>query len=89
MMQKMCGGDGAEGGEIADALAAESNIQKYLPFFAYFKTLSKMCHLAMTVRKEISQKKKIANADSKLEQSAAIADMNRKLVESLDFYSAI
>lgn len=54
MMSKMCGGEGADGGEIADELSAEKNISKYLKFFPYFKTLSKMCHLSMTVRKEIN-----------------------------------
>lgn len=53
-MAKMCGGEGADGGEIADELSAEKNISKYLAFFPYFKTLSKMCHLAMTVRKEMN-----------------------------------
>lgn len=67
MMTKMCGGDGSDGGEIADELSAESNISKYLAFFPYFKTLSKMCHLAMTVRKEMNQNKKISNNESKLE----------------------
>lgn len=54
MMAAMCGGEGSDGGDIANELSAEKNIAKYLAFFPFFKTLSKMCHLAMTVRKELS-----------------------------------
>jgi len=56
MMHNMCGGDGEDGGNISDALSADKNVPKYLPFFSYFKTLSKLCQHAMIIGKETAQK---------------------------------
>lgn len=61
MMIKMCGGKEADGGEITKLMCQEENLRKYLDFFAFFKTLSKMCHLAMTERKGNVIKKKIVH----------------------------
>lgn len=66
MMTKMCGGEGAAGsGLISEELTDERNIKKYLNYFPYFRTLCKMCHVGMTVRKEKNQLKKLASADNK------------------------
>ena len=66
MMTKMCGGEGAAGsGLISEELTDERNIKKYLNYFPYFRTLCKMCHVGMTVRKEKNQMKKLASADNK------------------------
>ncbi len=56
MMHSMCGGDGEDGGNISDALSADKNVPKYLPYFSYFKTLSKLCQQAMVIHKETAQK---------------------------------
>jgi hypothetical protein len=50
----MCGGQNSDGGDITQEMTSEKNVLVYKDFFPYFKTLSKMCHLAMTVKKETS-----------------------------------
>ena len=60
-MQRMCGGQNSDGGDITQEMSAEKNVKTYLDFFPYFKTLSKMCHLAMTIKKELNTQKKINN----------------------------
>lgn len=64
MMQRMCGGQNSDGGDITQEMSAEKNVKIYLDFFPYFKTLSKMCHLAMTVKKELNTHKKITNNEA-------------------------
>lgn len=54
-------GGKAEGGSIAIALLDPSMMQTYVQFYPLFKTLSKMVFLAMTQRKEINFKKKVAS----------------------------
>jgi hypothetical protein len=49
-------------------MSDEKNVKTYLDFYCYVKTLAKMCHLAMTVRKEISTKKKVANGDASIKK---------------------
>ena len=83
MMIKMCGGKEADGGEITKLMCQEENLRKYLDFFAFFKTLSKMCHLAMTERKGNVIKKKIVH------QSTNSIEQNKKLCEALTFYKQI
>ncbi len=89
MMQRMCGGSGSDGGDVTTEMTLDKNIKKYLDFFCYFKTLSKMCHLAMTVRKDLNIKKKISNNNAKIAKLIAESDQNNKLIESLNFYKAI
>jgi hypothetical protein len=47
-------------------MSSEKNVKIYLDFFPYFKTLSKMCHLAMTVKKETNTQKKIHNNETSI-----------------------
>ena len=47
MMKKIVGK-----GEIGEEISLDKNIKTYIDFFCYFKTLSKMCHLAMITHKE-------------------------------------
>jgi hypothetical protein len=63
MMQRMCGGQNSDGGDITQEISNEKNVKTYLDFFPYFKTLSKMCHLAMNVKKETNIKVKISNGE--------------------------
>lgn len=41
----------------------DSNVQKYLEFFPFVKTLSKMCYLAMVTRKNMSLAHRVETAD--------------------------
>jgi hypothetical protein len=69
MMVRLCGSENSDGGDISNELSEEKNVKKYIDFFCYFKTLSKMCHLAMTTRKEVNQLKKIQHAKSTIANS--------------------
>ena len=89
MMIKMCGGKEADGGEITKLMCQEENLRKYLDFFAFFKTLSKMCHLAMTERKGNVIKKKIVHHEEEIHKSTNSIEQNRKLCEALTFYKQI
>jgi len=62
-MSEITGGK-ADGGAVAQAMLDSSNITSMLPFYPLFKTLSKMVFLAMTQRKEINFKRKIASGGS-------------------------
>lgn len=52
------------GGAVAKALVAPENLEKYVGFYCLFRTLSKMVYLAMTQRKELNFKRKIASGSS-------------------------
>ena len=68
-MQRIVGGQNStDGGDIAQEMSNEKNVKTYLDFFCYLKTLAKMCHLAMTVRKEISTNKKVQNGEASIKK---------------------
>jgi hypothetical protein len=53
MMIRIGGNENSDMGDVTKELISEKNIKKYLDFFCFFKTVSKMCHFSMTVQKEI------------------------------------
>lgn len=89
MMKKMCGGDQSDGGEIAQELSNEKNIKTYIDFFCYFKTLSKMCHLAMITHKETKAVNTLKKNLVKIEQKKSDLVQKAKLEESLNFWKGI
>jgi hypothetical protein len=60
LMKEITGGSSA-GGRVALALVAPDNLSKYVEFYPFFKALSKMVFLAVTMRKEINFKRKISS----------------------------
>lgn len=89
MMVQMTGRGNQDIGDVTTDMSSEKNIKKYLNFYSFFKTVSKMCHLAMTVRKEINIKKQIEHNQTKVLEIAAKKAVNEKLIESLNFYQQI
>ena len=61
----------------------------YLDFFAYFKTLSKMCHYAMTVKKEANTQKKISNNEASLKSFDLQLKTAQQVAEVLKCYAEI
>ena len=87
MMTRICGGaNSTDGGDIAQQMSDEKNVKTYLDFFCYVKTLAKMCHLAMTVRKEISTKKKVANGEAAIKKFEQQIETAKRVVEALKVY---
>lgn len=89
IMKKMCGGDNSDGGEIAQELSNEKNIKTYIDFFCYFKTLSKMCHLAMITHKETKAVNTLKKNIVKIEQKKSDLVQKEKLEDSLNFWKGI
>ena len=58
MMIRIGGTENLEIGDITKEIISEKNLKKYMDYFCFFKTVSKMCHFSMTVLKEIQTKKK-------------------------------
>ncbi len=82
----MCGGQSSDGGDITQEMSAEKNVKIYLDFFPYFKTLSKMCHLAMTVKKEINTLKKITNNEASIKSFELQMQTAKSVAEVLKCY---
>lgn len=74
---------------IIAELSNPSNLKKYLEFFPFFKTLSKMCHLAMTERKIKNARANIRAIESQLIEKANKVRENQKLAETQNFYVTI
>ena len=89
MMQRMCGGQNSDGGDITQEMSNEKNVKTYLDFFCYFKTLSKMCHLAMTVRKELNTLKKIKNNEAQIKSFDLKMETAKHVAAVLKFYEEI
>lgn len=86
-MLRIAGGQNStDGGDIAQAMSDEKNVKTYLDFYCYVKTLAKMCHLAMQVRKEISTKKKVANGDAAIKKFEQQIETAKRVVEALKVY---
>lgn len=89
MMTRIAGGQKSDGGDITQELSSEKNVKIYLDFFAYFKTLSKMCHYAMTVKKEANTQKKISNNEASLKSFDLQLKTAQQVAEVLKCYADI
>lgn len=88
-MTRIAGGQKSDGGDITQELSSEKNVKIYLDFFAYFKTLSKMCHYAMTVKKEANTQKKISNNEASLKSFDLQLKTAQHVAEVLKCYAEI
>lgn len=88
-MTRIAGGQKSDGGDITQELSSEKNVKIYLDFFAYFKTLSKMCHYAMTVKKEANTQKKISNNEASLKSFDLQLKTAQQVAEVLKCYADI
>jgi len=88
-MQRMVGGQNSDGGDITQEMSSEKNVKTYLDFFPYFKTLSKMCHLAMTVKKEVNTQVKIHNGEQELKRFEGEIHKLKTGIEFLKIYEHI
>lgn len=89
MMTRIAGGQKSDGGDITQELSSDKNVKIYLDFFAYFKTLSKMCHYAMTVKKEANVQKKISNNEASLKSFDLQLKTAQQVAEVLKCYADI
>lgn len=85
----MCGGSNSDGGDITQEMSNEKNVKTYLDFFPYFKTLSKMCHFAMTAKKEANTQKKINNNEASIKSFDLQMKTAHQVAEVLKCYSEI
>ena len=79
-------GNSQDGGVVAKALVDPENLAKYVDFYPFFKTLSKMVYTSITMRKENDFTRKVAVADKQIFEKQAQEDLQKKLIESLDFF---
>jgi len=63
IMNGLLPGVDGESGAILRQMEDEKNAQRYMEFFPFVKTLSKMCYLAMLTRKEMSLQARVETAD--------------------------
>ena len=63
VMSKITGESGVEeeDGEIYKQISDQAQVKKYIDFFPLYRIVSKMCHLAMSIKKEqeLSMKKEV------------------------------
>lgn len=71
VMNGLLPGVDGEGGAILRLMEEEKNAQKYMEFFPFVKTLSKMCYLAMLTRKDMSLQARVETADFQAKHIAA------------------
>lgn len=83
LMTEITGGK-ADGGKVAQALTDPENLSLYVPFYCFFKTLSKMVYCAMTQRKEINFKRKIASGGAQEDQVQCKIDGLQSQIDALN-----
>jgi hypothetical protein len=76
LMKEITGGS-SEGGQVAKSLVAAENLTKYVDFYSFFKCLSKMVFLAVTMRKEQNFKRKISSGQSQCDRLDAKVDAQK------------
>ena len=82
LMTEITGGK-AEGGKVAQAMLDPASMSTYLPYYPLFKTLSKMVFLAMSQRKEINFKRKIASGGSQEDSINNQCDSFKSQIDAL------
>lgn len=88
LMKDITGGS-SEGGRVAKALVQADNLSKYVDFYCFFKALSKMVFLAVTMRKEQNFKRKIASGQKQSDKLFAKVDMQKAQVNALDVHLTV
>lgn len=81
--------DNGRMGDIFEMLQREENIKTYIEFFPYFKCLSKMCSLAINWCKDLNIMQREAALKTKLQKVSNDVQVNRTLIENLEFYREI
>ncbi len=88
LMKQITGGS-SEGGAVAKALCAPDNLGKYVEFYPFFKALSKMVFLAVTMRKERNFTRKISSGMKQVDRLEAKVDMQRQQIRALDVHLVV
>lgn len=85
IMNGLLPGVDGESGAILRLMEDEKNAQRYMEFFPFVKTLSKMCYLAMLTRKEMSLQARVETADFQAKRIAATKEAYTLLNENNGF----
>lgn len=88
LMKEITGGS-SEGGQVAKSLVAAENLTKYVDFYPFFKCLSKMVFLAVTMRKEQNFRRKIGSGQIQCDKLDAKVDAQRNLIRSLEVHMVV
>jgi len=88
LMKQITGGS-SEGGHVARALVAPDNLGKYVEFYPFFKALSKMVFLAVTMRKERNFRRKISSGMKQVDKLEAKVEMQRVQIRALDVHMVV
>jgi hypothetical protein len=88
LMQEITG-NSSEGGRVAKALVAADNLSKYVEFYPFFKALSKMVFLAVTMRKEINFKRKISSGQKQCDRLEAKVEMQKGQIRALEVHLTV
>lgn len=88
LMKDITGGN-SEGGAVAKAFVQAENVSRYMDFYPFFKTLSKMVYLAVTMRKENNFKRKIATGQKLVDQLDSKAANMKEMLDALNVHHEI
>lgn len=71
IMKRITGESSQGNGDIYAAITNSDKVNEYIDFFPYFRALSKMCHLSITMKKQVNLKKKVQQNLEKAEKLEA------------------
>jgi hypothetical protein len=88
LMKEITGGS-SEGGQVAKSLVAAENLTKYVDFYPFFKCVSKMVFLAVTMRKEQNFRRKIGSGQIQCDKLDAKVVAQRNLIRALEVHMVV
>jgi len=89
VMKRITGeAQGAKGadGDIYAALVAQDAVERHIDYFPFFRLLSKMAHLSMASKREVSAARKIQAIDEKIAKIRLDMETQRILAQNLNFH---